>query len=170
MYWRPILSSPTSKTEYCEWRWRCLGASTDSRSGSCSTSDPEVLYLRISPCIGGQSTSKTEYCEWRWRCLGASTDSSRSSYPLIKLNIEMEVRKLQYIRSGSLSLRILPGIYSICRSVLSLIKLNIEMEGEMLVGSTHSSRYRSHSTSGPKVYLSGYRHVLEANPLIHFKN
>jgi hypothetical protein len=34
-----------------------------------------------------------------------------------------------------------------------------ELKGEMLVGSTDSSKYRSYSTSGPEVYLSGYCQV-----------
>ncbi len=54
MYWRPILSSPTSKTEYCEWRWRCLGTSTDSsRYRSHSTVHPIRKY--ISPDIARYS-------------------------------------------------------------------------------------------------------------------
>jgi hypothetical protein len=71
-----------------------------------------------------------------------------------------------YIRSGSLYLRILPGIYR-GQSPHPLIKLNIEMECERkMFGRQHrQSKYRSYSTSGPEVYLSGYCQVyIEDSP------
>ncbi len=56
---------------------------------------------------------------------------------------QQQVQESQYIRSGSLYLRILPGNYR-GQSSHPLIKLNIQMKGKMLIGSTDSSRYRSH--------------------------
>ncbi len=105
-----------------------MGSTDSSRYRSHSTSGPEV-YL-------------SGYCQ-------VYIEDS-PSHPLIKLNIQMErkmfggqhrqqqVQESQYIRSGSLSLRILPGIFT-GQSFHPVIKLNIEMEGEMLVGSTDTA-------------------------------